>query len=259
MSEPTTLNDWQKSVLEAQGLSTDYDELKPIQQLSIDRMYEMKKYLDDKYGMEFEYEGYTPSGLMDKEQFIAYPKELGIDGGRNYVTVEVDENGNFTDNYVSTQLKDKFEKMYNDFVQDYFHSEKAVVFPDHFECEYEDLSEMKDDFYDFKIFSETQIFISDSVCDEEGLKRFTAAYYEWLCQNGIYCNARISVVHDNLFESINYLNYTDFYNEKSMVYDIGIFIYDDMSYSNTTFAVYKNENGKIVCEREEINLDEYTK
>lgn len=260
VSEPTTLNDWQKSVLEAQGLSTDYDELKPIQQLSIDRMYEMKKYLDDKYGMEFEYEGYTPSGLMDKEQFIAYPKELGIDGGRNYVTVKTDEKGEFTDDYVSASLRDKFEKMYNDFVQDYFNSDKAVVFISHFECDYEDISEMNDDYFEEKIYGANQIFISEEICDEEKLKDFNTDYYHWQCSKGTCANTRITVVYADEFKKININNYTDFYNDESIVYDSGLTFIDDGQYANPHITVYiKGANGKIIREEKKFDLNKYGK
>lgn len=252
-----SLNEWQKGVLEAQGLPTDYDKLDVSQQIAIRRMYEMKKYLDDKYGIEFEYAGYIPAGLMEKEQFFAYPKELGTDGGRNYVTVKTDEKGEFTDDYVSASLRDKFEKMYNDFVQDYFNSDKAVVFISHFECDYEDISEMNDDYYDCKIHGQNQIFISDELCDAEKIKQFTADYYKWLYRKGIYGNARITVIYDRDFDSITLDNYTDFYDDNQMKFDVGLCVDKNLSYTNTSFSLYKMDNDKIVCEREEINLDKY--
>ena len=43
--EETGFNDWQKKVLEAQGLSTNYNELDVSQKLAIRRMYKMKRYL----------------------------------------------------------------------------------------------------------------------------------------------------------------------------------------------------------------------
>lgn len=252
-----SLNDWQKKVLEAQGLPTEYDELDVSQKIAIRRMYEMKKYLDDKYGMEFEYAGYIPAGLMEKEQFFAYSKELGTDGGRNYVTVRTNDKGEFTDDYVSATLRDKFEKMYNDFVQDYFRSDKAVVFISHFECDYEDISEMNDVFYDCKIHGQNQIFISDELCNAEKFKHFTVDYYKWLYQKGIYGNTRITVIYDRDFDSITFDNYTDFYDDNQMEFDIGLFVDENLSYTNTSFSVYKMDNDKIVCEREEINLDKY--
>ena len=261
---PTTqtelLNDWQKEVLEAEGLPTEYEELDFSQQIAIRRMYEMKKYLDDKYGMEFEYAGYIPAGLMEKEQFFAYPKELGTDGGRNYVTVKTDEKGEFTDDYVSASLRGKFEKMYNDFVQDYFNSDKAVVFIRHFECDYEDISEMNDDYYDCKISGQNQIFISEEICEEEKLKDFNTDYYHWQCSKGTSANTRITVVYADEFKKININNYTDFYNDESIVYDSGLTFIDDGQYADPHITVYiKGANGKIIREEKKFDLNKYGK
>ena len=255
-----TLNDWQKSVLEAQELPTEYDKLDVSQQIAIRRMYEMKKYLDDKYGMEFEYAGYIPAGLMEKEQFFAYPKELGTDGGRNYVTVTSDDKGSFTDDYVSAGLRDKFEKMYNDFVQDYFNSDKAVVFVSHFECDYEDFTEMKDDYYENKIYGENQIFISEEICDEKKLKDFNTDYYHWQCSKGTLANTRITVVYADKFKRININNYTDFYNDESILYDSGLTFINNGQYANPQITIYKkDDNGKTVREKEKFDLNLYGK
>lgn len=255
--EETGFNDWQKKVLEAQGLSTNYNELDVSQKLAIRRMYKMKRYLDDKYGMEFEYAGYIPAGLMEKEQFFAYPKELGTDAGRNYVTVTTDEKGEFTDNYVSASLREKFEKMYNDFIQDYFQSDKAVVYISHFACDYEDISEMNDDYYDSKITGINQIFISDEICDEKRIKDFTADFYKWLRQKGISGSERITVIHADDFKRINLKNYTDFYDDESMVYNMYLYVYDDMSYVNTEVTVYRTENEKVIREKTKFDLNDY--
>lgn len=255
-----SLNDWQKNVLEAQGLPTEYEELDVSQQIAIRRMYEMKKYLDDKYGMEFEYAGYIPAGLMEKEQFFAYPKELGTDGGRNYVTVKTDEKGEFTDNYVSTSLRDKFEKMYNDFVQDYFHSDKAVVFISHFECDYEDISEMNDDYYEEKIYGANQIFISEEICDEEKLKDFNTDYYHWQCSIGTCADTRITVVYADEFERINVNNYTDFYNFESILYDSTLTFVNDGQYANPKITVHrKGDNGEKIYDDIKFDLNKYGK
>ena len=52
-----TLNEWQKSLLESQGLPTDIEQLSPTQKRSIQHIYEMITYLNEKYGEEFVYKG----------------------------------------------------------------------------------------------------------------------------------------------------------------------------------------------------------
>lgn len=50
-----TLNEWQKSLLEAQGLPTDIEQLSPTQKRSIQHIYEMITYLNEKYDEVFVY------------------------------------------------------------------------------------------------------------------------------------------------------------------------------------------------------------
>ena len=56
------LNDWQKEVLAAEGLPTEADQLTDAQLRSIQRIYEMITYLNDKYDEEFIYAGYLGNG-----------------------------------------------------------------------------------------------------------------------------------------------------------------------------------------------------
>ncbi|MBQ9895010.1 MAG: hypothetical protein IJM38_06420, partial [Ruminococcus sp.] len=69
-----TLNEWQIDLLESQGLPTDIEQLSPTQKRSIQHIYEMITYLNEKYDEEFVYAGYVEPGLMDEETLYAYPK-----------------------------------------------------------------------------------------------------------------------------------------------------------------------------------------
>ena len=154
----------------------------------------------------------------------------------------------------------EFEKMYNDFVQDYFNSDKAVVFISHFECDYEDFTEMKDDYYENKIYGENQIFISEEICDEEKLKDFNTDYYHWQCSKGTLANTRITVVYADKFKRININNYTDFYNDESILYDSGLTFINNGQYANPQITIYKkDDNGKTVREKEKFDLNQYGK
>ncbi len=78
-----TLNEWQKSLLKAEGLPTDIEQLSPSQKRSIQHIYEMITYLNEKYDEEFVYAGYVEPGVMDEETLYAYPKQFGAEGGKN--------------------------------------------------------------------------------------------------------------------------------------------------------------------------------
>ena len=53
--EQEMFNEWLKEFLEEQELPNDYSKLNDGQQYSVKRIYEMIMYLEDKYGIEFEY------------------------------------------------------------------------------------------------------------------------------------------------------------------------------------------------------------
>lgn len=57
--EQEKFNEWLKEFLEEQELPNDYSKLNDGQQYSVKRIYEMIMYLEDKYGIEFEYTGYV--------------------------------------------------------------------------------------------------------------------------------------------------------------------------------------------------------
>lgn len=114
---------------------------------------------------------------MDEETLLAYPKKYGADGGRNTVEVTVDDNGDFTDNYTSIEIRDYCEKLYNDFIRDYFKSDKAIVFISHFECEVQNVNEIKNNCFKNKVGGENQIFISDEICNKTEFENFVADYY----------------------------------------------------------------------------------
>ena len=50
-----TLNEWQIDLLESQGLPTDIEQLSPSQKRSIQLIYEMITYLNEKYDEVFVY------------------------------------------------------------------------------------------------------------------------------------------------------------------------------------------------------------
>ena len=98
VDESSNLNETQIEILALEGLPTNYDELTPSQQHTIDRIYEMLSYLNEKYGEEFIYSDYIPQELLQTETLIAYPRSTGAGNGKYLVTVKAESSG-FTDNY----------------------------------------------------------------------------------------------------------------------------------------------------------------
>ncbi|MBQ9894674.1 MAG: hypothetical protein IJM38_04735 [Ruminococcus sp.] len=120
-----TLNEWQKSLLEAQGLPTDIEQLSPTQKRSIQHIYEMITYLNEKYGEEFVYAGYVEPGVMDEETL--YARSLS-DKKKRAVTVKIDSDGDFTDDYMGSSVADYCENLIGDYVRSYFDSKDVAYF-----------------------------------------------------------------------------------------------------------------------------------
>ena len=65
---------WRKEFLAEQELLTEYSQLSDSQKTSVKAIYEMIMYLQDKYGIEFEYTGYVRPQILEDEYLTAIPK-----------------------------------------------------------------------------------------------------------------------------------------------------------------------------------------
>ena len=103
--ENVELNKRQKSILEAEGLPTDYEKLTWTQKRAIVSIEEMLQYVDEKYNKTFLYAGYVPAGPMETEHLIAYPSDG--DKQDESFTITRTENG-YEDDYISVVINDDF-------------------------------------------------------------------------------------------------------------------------------------------------------
>ena len=228
-----TLNEWQMDLLEAQGLPTDIEKLTPMQKLSIQHIYEMITYLNDKYDEEFVYAGYIQPGLMDEESLLAYPKKYGADGGRNTVEVTVDDNGDFTDNYSSIEIRDYFENLIKNFVTDYFDSDKTIVITSHFHFDFDELDDVKGDCFNNKVGGRNDIIISSEICTESEFEDFIADYYRWSDEHAVVFTNRIILINVDDFSKISSSNYTDYYNSNFIIADYTLSLHGNHKYVTT--------------------------
>lgn len=139
--EPT-LNEWQKNFLAEQELPTEYSKLSDGQKSSVKRIYEMIMYLEDKYGVTFEYTGYVRPQILEDEYLTAIPK--GGNEKTDTVTVTCEDDGTFTDDYPNVAVRPYYEQMITDYVEDYFGSDKIKVFSKVTDTTIEDLSNINE-------------------------------------------------------------------------------------------------------------------
>ncbi len=204
------LNDWQKELLAAEGLPTEADELTDSQLHSIQRIYEMITYLNEKYDEEFIYGGYLEPAANQTETLYAYPRLLGADYGRNTVTVRATKDG-FTDDYSDRSVVDYYNELVTDFIHDYFNSDDFAVFTDINACDIQK-SEVIDCDFQWKLGVFDSIFLSESICTQDDVEKFAVNFAKYLYEHKMAGSHRINIMrNDTVMPEITYGNFTDYY------------------------------------------------
>ena len=243
------LNDWQKEVLAAEGLPTEADELTDSQLKSIQRIYEMITYLNDKYDEEFIYAGYLEPASNQTETLYAYPRLLGADYGRNTVTVKAAKDG-FTDDYSDRSIVDYAEEMANDFMKDYFDSDQVIAFFKVNACDIKK-NEVIDGDFQWKLGVSDIIFVNEDICNADQVEEFAVNYAKWLYEHELDGNHRINIIKDTDITKIQY-------NEIANLYDAQEYLgYYNFGFNSSYDTVLQFECLKGERNRNEFLIDEY--
>ncbi len=228
-----TLNEWQKSLLKAEGLPTDIEQLSPSQKCSIQHIYEMITYLNEKYDEEFVYAGYVEPSVMDEETLYAYPKQFGPEGGKNTVEVTLDEKGNFTDTYSDMGVSSYLEKLIGDYVRGYFKSDEIAYFMTVNDSNIDSMAEVGNGDFQWKIGLMNSFFFSDKYFTQEDIEKFAPIFAKWLYEHKIVSDNHLNIVRNVDVKKATYSNNDACYKFENNVFffDLGI---DRKSVSTTT-------------------------
>lgn len=219
-----TLNEWQMNLLETQGLPTDIEQLTPSQKRSIQHIYEMITYLNEKYDEEFIYAGYIEPGLMEEEELFAYPKQYGSQGGRNTISVKLDDNGDFTDNYSNMEVINYCEKLIGDYIRSYFDSDEIGYLMFVNTNRINSMKDVEDGDFHWDIGVQNVFFLSNNdVCLEE-IESFSHDYANWLFEHKIISNNQFNIVRNTDIKIISYSNYDTYYHEDYFVSRLNLVI-----------------------------------
>ena len=209
-----TLNEWQKSLLEAQGLPTDIEKLTSSQKRSIQHIYEMITYLNEKYDEEFVYAGYVEPGLMDEETL--YARSLS-DKKKRTVTVKIDSDGDFIDDYMGSSVADYCEKLIGDYIRSYFDSDEIGYLMFVNTNRINSMKDVEDGDFHWDIGVQNVFFLSNNdVCLEE-IESFSHDYANWLFEHKIISNNQFNIVRNTDIKIISYSNYDTYYHEDYFV------------------------------------------
>ena len=219
-----TLNEWQMDLLEAQGLPTDIEQLTPSQKRSIQHIYEMINYLNEKYDEEFVYAGYVEPGVMDEETLYAYPKQFGAEGGKNTVEVTLDEKGNFTDTYSDMGVSSYLEKLIGDYVRGYFKSDEIGYHMTVNASNIKSMDEVKNGDFNWDIGVTNAFFFSDKCFKAEDFEAFVPQFAKWLYEHKIIATNNLRIVNNVDVKDVTYPNINKCYKYENLVYffDLGI-------------------------------------
>lgn len=210
-SEPT-LNEWQKEFLEEQGLPTEYSELNVTQRLSVDAIYEMIMYLEDKYGIGFEYNGYVRPQILEKEHLLAYPE--GGDKETDTFTVTREDDGTLTDDYPNVAVRPYYEQLLTDYIEDYFDSRDIRVFSKITKVKFNDVSDVSEEKIKGNVASSNKIFIDSSVCKDKEVDIFLSELSKWLNDNQLLGTNWIYLLNNKTsLSQITETNYKDYFDK----------------------------------------------
>lgn len=235
IKQEPTLNEWQKEFLAEQGLPTEYSELNITQQLSVDAIYEMIMYLEEKYGIGFEYTGYVRPQILEKEYMTAIPE--GGNAKTDTVTVTREDDGTFTDDYPNIAVRPYYEQMITDYIKDYFGSDKIKVFSTVTKTTIKDLSNINEKSMKSNVYGVNCIFIENSICTLEEFKTFITEYAEWSKEYGCASTNRIMLFFNGNISGLTHSNFTDYYGKEHLA---------------ARYMCYVEKNGEIQISEREI-------
>ncbi len=219
-----TLNEWQIDLLESQGLPTDIEQLTPSQKRSIQHIYEMITYLNEKYDEEFVYAGYVEPGVMDEETLYAYPKQYGAEGGKNTVEVTLDDNGDFTDTYSNMDVSSYCEKLIGDYVRSYFDSDEIGYLMFVNTNRINSMKEIECENFHWNIGVQNVFHFSEDAITPEDLVKFAPEFAKFLYKHKIISDNKLNIVKDIDIRNLTHANYRKNFKYENLVYfyDIGI-------------------------------------
>ena len=220
--EEPTLNEWQKEFLAEQELPTEYSQLSGGQRFSVKRIYEMIMYLEDKYGITFEYTGYVQPQILENEYLTAIPK--GGNEKTDTVTVTCEDDGTFTDDYPNVVVRPFYEQMITDYIKDYFGSDKVKVLSRVTNTTIKDFSDISKVTMNGNVVGRNIIFIDNGICAQNQLQIFVDIFSKWLNEHNLISTNRINIVTEVEISDINFSNCTDYYDEKYLVDDLMCYV-----------------------------------
>lgn len=195
-SDDYQLSDRQKNLLEVMDMPTEFSELDKAQKHTIQRIEQMLCYLEKKYKKTFIYYAYDDPKYGASERLWAYAED---ESRSNIVTVRVDKDGSFLDDYVGIGVVAYAEKKVNNYVMEYFdsnqffHSFVGTNGTPH----KEGIKKVKNDDFKWEVGTQGVMLINSSICTPDELFEFAKDFRNQLREWHMCCGMRFILV-DNI-------------------------------------------------------------
>lgn len=205
-----TLTERQKNILSENGLPTEYNELTYSQKSAIVAIEEMLCAMETKYGISFEYAGYIPGGILEKEQLIAYPS-TGDSEDDIFTVTRTLENGEYIykDGYKNLATKSVFNEFILNYCSEKLGEGNVKV--------YSLVSNIKTDEFPFSLENvehnvdgDNWIFIDGAVISKEKYDMFVTALESWLIDNEVSGGNQVILLNGGELKYLAKYNYTDY-------------------------------------------------
>ena len=204
------LNSRQISICEDLGLPTSYEELTSDQKKKITRIEELLTYLDTKYSDTFIYIGYYDA-FIEKEKLEAYSSQFNE---YEYVTLTVQEDGSFTDDYPFQFVKRLVREDIISYLSDKTgYDYKAYIVNGG--TKLNDVSNIDLSAISGNTWVSFTVFVSEEKTQQDA-KIIGNALSDWYKNNGIYGSTNVIAVEDDAFALINYENYESVKREQDV-------------------------------------------
>lgn len=212
--ENVELNKRQKSILEAEGLPTDYEKLTWTQKRAIVSIEEMLQYVDEKYNKTFLYAGYVPAGPMETEHLIAYPSDG--DKQDESFTITRTENG-YEDDYISVVINDDFFDYVSNGIQPLLTASEQMKIFGKTATLLERIPEDASSF-DGNVESSMLIFLDGKTFDAQNIEEFKSSVIDFLNEHRLYSTVQIIILVEGNLQYLTKYNYTEYLSKNYYTY-----------------------------------------
>lgn len=189
------LSDRQKNLLEAMGMPTEFSELDKAEKHTIQRIEQMLCYLEKKYDKEFIYYAYDDPAYLASEKLWAYAKD---EGRSNTVTVRVDKDGSFLDDYEGIGVVAYAEKKVNNYVREYFDSNQFFhsFIGTNGTPHKEGIKKVRNDNFKWEVGTQGLMVINASICTPDEFLEFTKDFRNQMREWHMCCGMRFILVEN---------------------------------------------------------------